>query len=97
MDGVYETNLNTPLGKINMRLALQQNMNILNGMLEIMGNKYPLSTGRVNGNRCHFNGEIRNNTMMLKYEINGELINNILNIHARTNMGEFNLQANKIV
>lgn len=96
MDGVYVTNLNSPMGNIEIRLAMKQNGNIINGVLEIMGKKYPLSTGKVNGNKCFFNGEIRNNAMALKYDIMGELINNILNIYAKTNMGEFKLQANKI-
>ena len=100
MDGVYETNINTPMGKINIRLALKQSGNILNGMIEIMGNKYPLSPGMINNNRCYFKGNLQNkqnNNMSLKYELNGEIIENILNIYARTNMGEFNIKANKIL
>lgn len=96
MDGVYETNINSPMGNINIRIALQQNGSIINGMVEIMGTKNALSQGRVNGNRCYFVGEIRNNTMGLRYNITGELVDNILNIYAKTNMGEFKLQANKI-
>ena len=96
MDGVYETSLNSPMGNIQIRIALQQNGNVINGMLEIMGNKYPLSTGKANANKCYFIGELRNNSMGLKYEIMGELNNNVLNIRAKTNMGEFKMQANKI-
>ena len=96
MDGVYETSMNTPMGNIGVKIALEQNGNIINGMIEIMGSKNALNQGRVNGNKCYFNGEIRNNMMAIKYNIVGELIDNVLNIYAKTNMGEFNLKANKI-
>lgn len=96
MDGVYETSINSPMGKINIRIALQQTGNVINGMIEMMGAKNALSQGRVNGNKCYFMGEMKNNTMSLRYNIVGELIENVLNIYAKTNMGEFKLQANKI-
>lgn len=96
MDGVYETNINTPIGNINARIALKQTGNIINGMVEVMGSKNPLVQGKVNGNKCYFNGEMKNNMLSLKYDITGELIENTLNIYAKTNMGEFKLQAKKI-
>ena len=39
---------------------------------------------------------MKNNMLNLKYDITGELVGNILNIHAKTNMGEFKLQAKKV-
>ena len=96
MDGVYEASINSPMGKINIRLALKQDGRIINGMIEIMGSKSALSQGRVEGNRCYFIGEIRSNTMSLKYNLIGELIGNVLNIDAKTSMGQFKLQAKKI-
>lgn len=96
MDGVYETSINTPMGNINARIALKQTGNVVNGMVEIMGSKNPLTDGKVNGNKCYFSGEMKNNMLNLKYEITGELIERTLNIYAKTNMGEFKLQANKV-
>ena len=96
MDGVYETNISTPMGNINARIALKQTGNVVNGMVEIMGSKNPLTDGKVNGNKCYFSGEMKNNMLNLKYEITGELIGRTLNIYAKTNMGEFRLQANKV-
>lgn len=96
MDGVYETSIKTPMGNINTRIALKQTGNIINGMVEVMGSKNPLATGKVNGNKCYFNGELKNNMLTLKYNITAELVNEMLNIYAKTNMGEFNLQAKKI-
>ena len=43
-----------------------------------------------------FSGEMKNNMLSLKYNITAELVGNTLNIYAKTNMGEFKLQANKI-
>lgn len=96
MDGVYKTSINTPMGNINARIALKQIGNVVNGMVEIMGSKNPLTDGKVNGNKCYFSGEMKNNMLNLKYEITGELIGRTLNIYAKTNMGEFKLQANKV-
>lgn len=96
MDGVYETSINTPMGNINARIALKQAGNVINGMVEIMGSKNPLAQGKVNGNKCYFSGEMKNNMLSLKYDITGELVGNVLNIYAKTNMGEFKLQAKKV-
>ena len=96
MDGVYETNINTPIGNIDARIALKQTGNMINGMVEIMGAKNPLTDGKISGNKCYFSGEMKNNMLNLKYDIIGELVGNILNIYAKTNMGEFKLQANKV-
>ena len=96
MDGVYETSIKTPMGNINARIALKQMGSVINGMVEVMGSKNPLSDGRVNGNKCYFTGEMKNNMLNLKYEITGELVGKILNIYAKTNMGEFKLQAQKV-
>ena len=96
MDGVYETSINTPMGNINARIALKQTGNVINGIVEIIGSKNPLATGKVNGNKCYFSGEMKNNMLSLKYDITGELICNVLNIYAKTNMGEFKLQAKKV-
>lgn len=96
MNGVYRTSINTPMGNLDIHIALQQSGNTINGMIEIMGGKHPLENGRVNGNRCFFMGELRNGAINLKYEIQAELNQDVLNIYARTNMGEFKLQANKI-
>lgn len=96
MDGVYETSINTPMGNINARIALKQTGNLINGIVEIMGSKNPLTQGKVNGNKCYFSGDLKNNMLTIKYDITGELVGNILNIYAKTNMGEFKFQAKKI-
>ena len=96
MDGVYETSINTPMGNINARIALKQTGDIINGMVEIMGSKNALWQGKANGNKCLFQGEMKNNMLTIKYDITGELVGNNLNIYAKTNMGEFKLQAKKV-
>lgn len=96
MDGVYQSNINTPMGDINAKIALKQTGNVMNGMLEVMGSKNPLSPGKIQGNKCYFNGEIKNNMVNIKYDITGELENDTLNIYAKTNMGEFKVKAKKI-
>ena len=96
MDGIYETSINTPMGPINARLTLKTNGNDLNGILEVMGMKNNITGGNVKGNVCYLNGSIQNNMINITYNIQGELKGNVLIIHAKTNMGEFKLQAKKV-
>ena len=96
MDGIYEININTPMGKMSGKVQLKSNGDSLEGVLEIMGMKNNLTGGRIKGNQCYFKGEVKNNALNIQYEIMGQLTGNILNIYAKTNMGEFKLQGKKI-
>lgn len=96
MDGIYEIKLNTPMGAMNGKVTLKTNGENIDGVLEIMGSKNTLTGGRVKGNQCYFKGNIKNSALNIQYEIIGQLTQNILNIYAKTNMGEFKLQGKKI-
>lgn len=96
MDGIYEIKLNTPMGLMNGKVYLKQNGNSITGVVEMMGMKNNLTEGRVQGNRCCFSGEFKNNVLNLKYDIAAELEGKTLNIYAKTNMGEFKIQGTKI-
>ena len=96
MDGVYQINLKTPMGGMSGKIILKTNGENIEGILEIMGMKHNLSNGKVKENQCYFKGNLQNKSINLQYEIMGELQNNILNIYAKTNMGEFKLQGKKI-
>ena len=96
MDGIYETSINTPMGPMNARIYLKTNGNNLTGMIEMMGMKNEINGGKVEGNKCFMKGNLKNNMLSLQYNIIAELIGNKLNIYAKTNMGEFQLQENKI-
>lgn len=96
MDGIYEIKLNTPMGAMSGKVTLKTNGENIDGVLEIMGMKNNLNGGRVKGNQCYFKGNIKNNALNIEYELMGQLTGNILNIFAKTNMGEFKLQGKKI-
>ena len=96
MDGIYEIKLNTPMGAMSWKVTLKTNGEKIDGVLEIMGMKNNLNGGRVKGNQCYFKGNIKNNALNIEYELMGQLTGNILNIFAKTNMGEFKLQGKKI-
>lgn len=96
MDGVYELTLTTPMGPISGKLGLQTKGEELNGIIEIMGSRNNITGGKVQGNKCFFSGDFKNQVVNLKYDITGELVNNTLNIVAKTNMGEFQLKGKKI-
>lgn len=95
MDGIYEINMNTPMGNIGGKVTLKTNGDSISGILEIMGTKNSLDEGKVKGNQCYFKGNIKNSALNIQYEIMGQLTGNILNIYAKTNMGEFKLQGKK--
>lgn len=96
MDGIYEIKINTPMGAMSGKVNLKTNGENIDGVLEIMGMKNNLNGGKVKGNQCYFKGNIKNNALNIEYELMGQLIGNILNIFAKTNMGEFKLQGKKI-
>lgn len=96
MDGIYQITMNTPMGAMNGKVILKTNGENLTGVLEIMGMKNNLGNGKVKGSQCYFKGNIKNNALNIEYEIMGQLTGNILNIYAKTNMGEFKLQGKKI-
>lgn len=96
MDGVYQISLNTPMGKMSGKATLKTNGNSIEAIVEFMGSKNVLSNGKIQGNKCYFSGDIKNNVLNIKYELMGELVNNMLNIYAKTNMGEFKIQGKKI-
>lgn len=96
MDGIYEINMNTPMGQMGGKVTLKTNGDSITGVLEIMGMKNNLGNGKVKGNQCYFKGNIKNNALNIEYEIMGQLTENILNIYAKTNMGEFKLQGKKV-
>ena len=96
MDGIYEITINTPMGNLSGKVTLKSNGENLDGILEIMGMKNNLTGGKQRGNQCYFKGSIQNNALNIQYEIMGQLQGNVLNIYAKTNMGEFKLQGRKI-
>lgn len=96
MDGIYEISMNTPMGKMGGNVSLKTNGENITGMLEVMGMKNNLGNGRVKGNQCYFKGNIKNNALNIEYEVMGQLNGNVLNIYAKTNMGEFKLQGKKV-
>ena len=97
MDGIYDLNFNTPMGKINGKIYLKEKQNgVIEGSLEIMGMKNILENGKYQNNRCYFTGNLKNKMLSINYSIAAELVGNVLNIYAKTNMGDFNFKANKI-
>ena len=96
MDGIYQVKVKTPMGMMDGKITLKTNNTNIDGIFEIMGMQHTLNNGRVKGNQCYFKGNMQNNAINIQYEIMGEVRNNILNIYAKTNMGEFKIQGKKI-
>ncbi len=96
MDGLYEISIKTPMGEIKGNVKLVTNGNELSGYIETMGKRNDFSGGRVNGNKFTISGNVNVSIANIKYDIQGEVIGNTLNINAKTNMGSFKLQGRRI-
>lgn len=96
MDGLYEITVKTPMGDMKGNLKLTCNGDNLSGYIETMGKRNNFSGGKVNGNRFSISGRINASIANIQYDIQGEVMGNILNINAKTNMGSFKLQGKRI-
>lgn len=96
MDGLYEISIKTPMGEIKGNVKLVTNGNELSGYIETMGKRNDFSGGRVNENKFTISGNVNVSIANIKYDIQGEVIGNTLNINAKTNMGSFKLQGRRI-
>ena len=96
MDGLYEISLKTPMGEIKGNVKLITRGNELSGYIETRGKRNDFSGGKVNGNKFTISGNINVSIANIKYDIQGEVIENTLNINAKTNMGSFKLQGKRI-
>lgn len=88
--------MKTPMGEIKGNLKLVTSGNELSGYIETMGKRNNFSGGRVNGNRFSISGNINVSIANIKYDIQGDVMGNTLNINAKTNMGSFKLQGKRI-
>lgn len=89
MNGLYKINLNTKVGDLEGLIYILTKDNNLNGYIEIMGNKTEFSGGKVDGNNLFIKGKARAGLITIKYEIHGEIREDMLIIKANTNMGSF--------
>lgn len=96
MDGLYEFNIQTPMGNMKALVKLITNGNNLSGYVEVMGKRNEFNNGRVNGNQLSLVGKISAGIANIQYDISGNVQGNMLNLFAKTNMGNFNLQGKKI-
>lgn len=96
MDGIYEMNIKTPMGNIASRVKLITNGSNLSGYIEAMGKRSEFSGGKVSGNNFAISGNINASIATIKYDIQGFVQGNLLNINANTNMGSFKLQGKKV-
>ena len=96
MDGLYEFNIQTPMGNIKALVKLITNGSNLSGYVDVMGKRNEFNNGIVNGNQLSLSGNIAAGIANIQYDITGNVQVNILSLFAKTNMGNFNLQGQKI-
>lgn len=96
MDGLYEFNVQSPMGNINALVKLITNGSVLSGYVEVMGKRNDFNNGSVSGNNLSLKGKISAGLMKIQYTIVGNVQGDVLNLSAQTNMGNFNLQGKRI-
>lgn len=96
MDGIYEMNIKTPMGNMNSKVKLITNGSNLSGYIDVMGKRNEFSGGKISGNNFSISGCAHVAIATIKYDIQGTVQGNILNINANTNMGNFKLQGNRV-
>ncbi len=96
MDGLYEFNIQSPMGNIKAQIKLITNGNNFEGYIDVMGKRNNFYNGRINGNTLYISDRISAGLMNIQYNVTGTLQGNVLYLKAETNMGNFNLQGNKI-
>lgn len=96
MDGLYEFNIKSPMGNIKALVKLITNGNTLSGYVDVMGKRNEFSNGTINGNNLSLKGKVSAGMMNIQYTIVGNVQGSTLNLAAQTNMGNFNLQGQRI-
>lgn len=96
MNDLYEFNIPTPMGNIKALVKLFSKNNMLYGYIDTMGKRTEFNNGFISGNNISISGEIPAKITTIKYNITGTIENNLLNLCAKTNLGNFNLQGKKI-
>lgn len=96
MDGLYEFNIQTPIGNMKALVKLITRGNNLSGYVDVMGKRNEFNNGFINGNNLSLSGKISAGFANIQYDITGNVQGNTLNLSAKTNMGNFNLQGQRI-
>lgn len=95
IDGLYDFNIQTPMGNLNALVKLVTNNSELNGYIDVMGKKSEFKNGIVRGNQIFLKGKISSGFANIEYDISGQLQEKTLFLNAKTNLGNFNLQGKK--
>ena len=95
LDGLYDFNIQSPMGNFSPIICLKTTPNALTGYIELLGKKHEFKDGKYNKNQIFLSGNYSSNFLKIQYTITGYLQNNTLFLNAKTSMGTFNLQGNK--
>lgn len=96
MDGLYEFNIQSPMGNIKALIKIITNGTTFSGYIDVMGKRNEFNNGTISGNNMYISGSFSAGMIHVKYDITGYVQGNILTLMAKTNMGNFNLQGNRI-
>lgn len=97
MNGLYALSMKTPMGVIRGNFYIETVGNNVNGYIEVNGKKSFFNNGKVTGNnRFSLEGTLKAMFKTIKYNVDGELVNDTLVLHTKTNIGNFDLHGKKI-
>lgn len=96
MDGIYNIEINTPMGMINGKIALKTHGDKVEGNLQIMGMNGNFEGNKKTPNTCEFSGKLNTMLGIIQYQVIGKLIGERLEIQADTNKGKIELIGRRI-
>lgn len=95
IEGIYNLKLDTPIGEITGKLELKMIGKELNGYLETMGAKNTFTGGKVEDDKCAFNGEFKTPIGVITYNILGIVNGDNIDLYAETNKGRFKISGKR--
>ena len=95
MDGKYICCANTPMGALNGTVTLECRGSNVMGTVEIMGMRNSFSGVKVSENQCNFKGNFNTPLGNIDYQATCVVKNNMLELTANTNKGNFKLNGKR--
>ncbi len=94
-NGEYNAALNTPMGTINGKIILNSRGNLAEGIIEIMGMRNTFKGMMVKPNVAKFSGNFNTPIGNIEYNAMCTVMNDILELSANTNKGNFKIHGKR--
>ena len=93
--GEYQAYADTPMGRLNGKLVLQNQNGSLSGSLDAMGMRTEFQNGRIQGNQCQFEGAVKTPFGKFAYSVTGKATGNQVILEVKSEKGTFQIIGQK--